>query len=278
MAASVRDSISSVASSGTITVDYSTLTHEADDVLVLFVFGYVSIGNPTNATLTWSERLTDTDTNSDGFTTVHEVWTAVSDGSADSFTMTNGISDQWGWAMVSVQDADTSAPIDASGITSAKFNVTANPTSPSISPIGADSLLLCGAGVWPDNGNQWGTFTPPSGMSELEDWVSWDKYSVAALGLSASGATGTKAFTETPSLINSQCWIASSIAIKSAAGGTDHPVNTTESVGVTDTAALSVSRVLESVDVVGVVDTADVQLPGGEDIVHHIDYHLRFVT
>lgn len=213
--ATYRDSISVIGSGSTMTVDPSTLTYEANDVLVLFGWGYTSLGAPSGSDLTWTERLSRTQAGPFGNTDIHKVWTAVADSSITSFTIANGVSDQYGGVLVSVSGADTTTPVDASAIDSNTFDSVSNPTSPSVSPTGSDSLLLCGCGVWPPDGGT-SSFTPPTGMTEREDFESWDSYSVATEALTASGATGTRAFTESPALLTG-AWIASSIAIKSAA-------------------------------------------------------------
>lgn len=213
-AASYRDSISAVGSGTSMTVNPSTLTYQNDDVLVLFGFGYVSLGAPTGSDLTWTERLSKFHSGPFGTNVIQKVWTAVADASITSFTIANGASDQYGHALVSVSNADTTAPVDASAIDSNVFGTVNNPTSPSVSPVGSNSLLLCAAGVWP-GGDSASSFTPPSGMTEIEDWESWDSYSVAYQSLVSAGATGAKAFTESPALTGGT-WIASSIAIKTA--------------------------------------------------------------
>lgn len=221
MPAAYRDSTSTVTSGASLTVDPASpaLTYSNGDVLVLVVWGYTSLGAPSGSDLTWTERLSRTQAGPFGNTDICKVWTAVADASITSFTIAHGVSDQIGYALVSVSGADTATPVDAAAIDSNVFSSVADPTCPSISPTGTDSLLICTAGVWPQ-ANATSTFTPPSGMTEREDLESWDSYSVASLGLTASGATGTKVFAESPALADGSAWIAASIAIKSAGAGT----------------------------------------------------------
>lgn len=222
MAATYRDSTSAVTSGTSITVNPSSpaLTYQAGDTLVLHVFGYTSLGAPSGSDLTWTERLSKTQTRG-GNTLIHKVWTAIADASITSFTIAHGVSDQIGYILTSVSDSDTTDPVDAAAINSALFNSTNQPTAPSISPAGSNSLLICAAGAYPWNNSGSSTWTPPSGMTEREDLESWDWYTLATQALSASGATGTKVFTESPALSGGDDgWIASSIAIRSASTST----------------------------------------------------------
>lgn len=230
MPAAVRSSAAYLTSGSSITIDPAggahavggnTLTYQSGDVLVLFAFGYTSLGAPSGSDLTWTERLSDTQAGPFSNTDICKVWTAVADASITSFTIANGLSDQIGAVLVAVSGADTTSPVDASAIDSAVFSSVLDPTCPSVSPTGTDSLLLCGVGVWPAQDDT-SSFTPPSGMTELKDFSDWDSYSVASVALSASGATGTKVFTEAPGLSGGDAWIAASIAIKSSSSGTAH--------------------------------------------------------
>jgi hypothetical protein len=219
-----RDSARYLVSGSSITVDPAggahavggdTLTYQSGDVLVLFAWGYTSLGAPSGSDLTWTERLSDTDGTPFGGTSIHKVWTAVADASITSFTVANGAADQIGAVLVAVSGADTTSPVDAAAISSAGFDAVADPTSPSVAPTGTDSLLLCGAGVWP-NADGTSSFTPPTGMTERADFESWDSYTVASEALTSSGATGTRVFVESPAITVGN-WIASSIALRSAA-------------------------------------------------------------
>jgi hypothetical protein len=224
MPAAYRDSISAISSGSTISVDPSTLTYSSGDVLVLHVFGYTSIGAPSGSDLTWTQQLSDTETGPFGNTDIHKVFTAIADASITSFTMAHGVSDQYGWFLTSVSGADTTTPVDGTpAITSGVYaGSTADVPAPSISPSGSDSLLICGGGLW-RSGDIVNAWTPPSGMTERGDIESWDTYSVASLGLSASGATGTKTFNLPIGTAVGEAWIASSIAIKSSGGSSTSP-------------------------------------------------------
>lgn len=221
MSAAVRDSISAITSAASITVDPSTLTYQANDVLVLFVWGYGTLGAPSGSDLTWTQQASDSIIGPFSNTDSMKVFTAVADASITSFTVSNGLTDQIGYALVSVSGANTSTPVDAVGTAKNTFNTVPEPTAPSVSPAAADSLLLCGCGVWPGEDSA-SSFLPPTGMTELEDFEAWDSYSVAALALSASGATGAKVFTETPIGTGTTTWIAASIAIRSSGSGDAH--------------------------------------------------------
>lgn len=216
MAAAYRDSISALTSSSAITVDPAVLTYQAGDVLVLHVWGYATLGAPSGSGLTWDPVLTRTHAHHSGggVLAAHKVFTAVAAGSVGSFTVANGITDQIGYALTSVSGADPENPVDASGIDSNVFGTVSNPVAPDIDPTYAGSLLICGAGAWTAGGGV--SFTPPSGMTEREDFASWDGYAVATVGLTSAGATGTKAFSESPTPGSAAPWLASSIAIKAA--------------------------------------------------------------
>lgn len=222
--AAYRDSIIGITSTSSLTVDPSTLTHSSGDVLLLHVCGYTSLGNPSGSDLTWTEIATAGASRTGPFsaTDIAKVWWAVSDGSITSFTIAHGETDQINYVLTSISSADTTTPVDASGVSNGVYDTGAggtDPTAPSISPTGADSLLVAAACTW--NGSDHGlTFTPPSGMTEREDGESWDAMTLATLGLSASGATGTKLFTESPDIgTQNSVWIANSIAVKSSGGG-----------------------------------------------------------
>jgi len=211
MAAAVRDSIRLNASGSTITVNPATLTYQSGDVLVLFVWGYATVGTPSGSDLTWTQRATDDQVDTFATNATGRIYTAVADASITSFTLSNGIADQNAFILISVSGADTAAPSDGAAATS---NSVGEPTAPSVSPAGADSLLLCGAYSMPSAGG--GTFLPPSGMAELEDGTDFYTCTAAALALVASGATGTKAFDYSGT---NMPWIALSIAVKSAPSG-----------------------------------------------------------
>jgi hypothetical protein len=235
MVAAYRDSISAVASGSTISVDPSTLTYSANDVLLLHVFGYGTLGTPSGSDLTWTQILSDSQVGEFGNTDSHKVFWAIADASITSFTVSNGIADQHGYFLTSISGADTTTPVDGTPGISSETHATVNqPTAPSVTTTGTDSLLVCAAGVWPASDTA-SSFTAPGGMTEREDIESWDSYTLATEALSASGATGTRAFTESPALSGTQVWIASSVAIKSAGGGgTSHTHTQTDSAGSTD--------------------------------------------
>lgn len=220
MAAAYRDSIANVASGTSISVDPAShgggLTYSSGDVLVLHVYGYTTIADPSGSDLTWTNiaSATATDVGPFAVTILHKVWWAVADAAITSFTLAHGENDQYGYVLTSISGADTTTPVDVASSANGDTVSTTSVVAPSISPAGSDSLLLCAAGNWPSSGG--GTWTVPSGMTEREDFASWDYYALATLGLSASGATGTKTFTLTNDSGN---WLASSIAIKSASGG-----------------------------------------------------------
>lgn len=257
MVAAYRDSVAYLTSGSSITVDPASpaLTYSSGDILLVIVTGYTSLGAPSGSDLTWTQVHTDTQAGGPfGNTDIMTVWWAVADAAITSFTIAHGVSDQIGAVLKSISGADTTSPIDAQAITSLIVTGSSeDPTCPSISPTGTDSLLVSSVGLWRagENANTW---TPPSGMTEREDFESWDTYSVATLGLSASGATGTKAFLSSPDTGSGEAWIASSIAIKSA-GGTAHTATVTDTVGLTDSITCVLTATVTQTDVVGLTDS-----------------------
>lgn len=220
MVAAYRDSIEGMSSGSTISVAASGLTVAADDALVLHVWGFNTLGTPSGSDVTWTQIENASATGPYGDTCTHKVFVGIApDAALSDFTISNGKSDSWFYTLVSVSDADTTTPVDASDITAANSAAGA-PTAPSISPAGSDSLLICGVGLYPFAGDALITGAP-SGMTLREDGQDWETYGMATLGLSASGATGTKVFSRSGSDI--YAYVASSVAIKTASAGGGDP-------------------------------------------------------
>jgi hypothetical protein len=112
--------------------------------------------------------------------------------------------------------ADTSTVIDASA---GGFNSTgsgdAAPTAPSVAPGSANAYLIVHTNS--GGGANVASYTPPSGMTETYDQSAAGSMGVsgAVQQLSASGATGTKAF----AAATSATWATLSIAVLTATGG-----------------------------------------------------------
>ena len=243
MPAAYRDSVKIVATSGdrtTIEVDPAAddggLTYSAGDVLLLAVMGYTSIGAPSGSDLTWTEILSDTQSGPFGNTAAMKVFRAVADASISSFTMSHGVNDQYGFCLMSIQDADTATPLDGTPqITSGLYTGSSNATGLSVTTTEDDSLLVGCVGLWRSsdvaNSFDWSA----SGMTEREDWEAWDAYTVATQALSAAGATGTRAVAESPEgATSTDAWIFATVAVKSAASGASHTVTVDDSAGQTD--------------------------------------------
>jgi hypothetical protein len=218
MAAAYRDSISAITSASGITVDPSTLTYSAGDVLELRVHGYNPVGTPSGSDLTWTEIVAAGATRGGPFgaDVQTRVFWAVADASITSFTVSNGITDQIGYSLMSMSGVNTSTPVDAAGVADGTMGAIVDPPAPSISPSGSDSLLACSAAVWGDSAVT--SFAAPGSMTEREDFCSFDGYTLATEALVSSGATGTRAFVETPTE-ETGSWIASSVAYLSGGGG-----------------------------------------------------------
>jgi hypothetical protein len=135
-------------------------------------------------------------------------------------------------AVFILSGADTTSPVDGSANGGALTSST-TPTTPSVSPSGTVSLLF---GVVQTDGinNGFGAvFTPPIGMSLQYNITDGAFARMAGITqqLSASGATGAKAFESDKSV----SWVAASVAIKSAAAA---PIVTTNAVtSITPTSA-----------------------------------------
>jgi hypothetical protein len=226
MVAAYRDSIKVHGSGATITIDPAStdggLTYSSGDVLLLHVWGVTSIGNPSGSDLTWTQILTDTIVGPFSNTYAHKVYWAVADASITSFTMTVA-ADSHAACLTSISGADTTTPIDGTpAIATDLGSVSVNPIAPAVSPSGTDSLLVCAFGAHETSGEA-KTSTPPSGMTEREDWPTtseFEHFSLATLGLSASGSTGAKTFDLVTDLDTAEVYAASSVAIKSGGSST----------------------------------------------------------
>lgn len=230
MAASPRDTQGQVSSGNTIQQS-AMPTHQAGDVLVWYVWGYNAVsGTPSG----WTQIGTQYNTPDSFGGTINHRWyyKVAASGSESVPSLTNGATDSWGSVIVAMQGADTTSPVDA-GPASATIVHPNALNAPSVSPTGTDSYLLAGVANHPSGGG--GTFTPPSGMTELFDGQSWDYMSVAGLALSSSGATGTKTFTKSGTSGQAHVW---QLAIKSAAaGGTPATIVAPAGAAIADAAA-----------------------------------------
>jgi hypothetical protein len=96
--------------------------------------------------------------------------------------------------------------------------------------------------MWTGGGAGPFSFTVSAGtIREQPNTHAYDAAAVATEALSASGATGTRVFTETPaSPGGTEAWIASSIAIKSASGGasTNAPAEAATGTGTANDATV----------------------------------------
>ena len=216
MTATCQAASSGSAPGGAVTVTKPTGT--VDNDLLVAISWQDPDGNPASQTATgWTQEGSTQDVALVGST---KVWrkTAASEGASWSFGGDIGASGLV--AVLRIDGHDPSTPIDVT----ATFSTGAASTSqvaPSISPSGTDSLLICGAYTLVA-GTDTNSYTPPSGMTEQADFQvsgGWIVASVATLGLSASGATGTKTFTCTISKV----WLTVSLAVKSEPTGPPPP-------------------------------------------------------
>lgn len=237
MAATVRNAVQGTGSSNSLSIGASGLTTAAGDILYLFTMGYTSFGAPSGSDVTWSLVDDQTITSPYGATGIMAVRRGEApDNALSDFTMSHGATDQWGYILVSVQGADTTTPEDAWGVGTGpddgSGSAADDPVAPSVSPTGTDSLLLCVASLWMRDDPGAATITVPSGMTALGNtFGAFDYYRGASLGLSASGATGTKTFDNTAASPRAS-WIAYSVAVKTASAGTTTRRYTLTTLGV----------------------------------------------
>lgn len=223
MAAQVRHRISGTGSGSTITVSSAGLTFLSGDVLVLHVWGFATLGAPTGGNTTWSHRATGDSADPFSSTITHRVYRGVAGSSIDNFTLSNGAADEYCWMLTSVSGGSTT--LNGSDAAVANATYASAPAAPSVTAQAAGALLLCAmnAMLSTDGGT---TFTAPGGMTEQLDLDAFYNYTMASEELSASGATGTKTFAESPdSSSTGAYWIGSSIVIEAASGASGATVS-----------------------------------------------------
>lgn len=132
-----------------------------------------------------------------------------------------------------ISGADTSAYSDGAGNSNGGGSANNSQAAPSVSPAGADDLLICAAQDFNS-----GDYTAPGGMTEqAETDGAFSTMSSATLALAASGATGTKTFT----FNNSANYATISMAIKAVAGSSDATVNAATVAGSVTIGAPTIS-------------------------------------
>lgn len=180
------------------TMAINTPTTIANDIIVAFIFrgGATLEAAPYTVPVESGWTLIDDETTAaEGRYAAFWRLATGSEPATYSFTQTGRTSG----ILVSIRGADTSAPIDATA-TNALGSAANNIDAPSVNATTTDDLLLCAAGFFTVGGNSSaGTITDPSGMTSVEfvnssGTSNGTAASVAALTLTASGATGTKNF------------------------------------------------------------------------------------
>lgn len=231
MTASVRSSSVGTVGTGNVSVTKPSGTVNGD---LLVAFGFA---DPDGAQLTapggWTSR--GTGTSAAGF---GQVWTKVAASEGSSYTFTGSGSSDNAVSIVCVQGANTSSPLDG-GPTFANNGgaSTSSHSAPSVSPATSDALLLCGH--WIIHGSS-STFTPPSGMTEQVDATSgWAAVEVSSVGLSSSGATGTKSATSSTATQSPYGNLCVSVAIKGEVSGADVAPVTTFDTSISATVTTS---------------------------------------
>jgi hypothetical protein len=179
------------------------------DMLVLFHFyDYYTLADmltPTGGG-SWTHNLPDGDS---GASHMHvKVWNRlVVTGGAQTVTVNSTPTDATHMPVLFVLDGAMTITTD--GMSGSNGTASTSHVCPSVSPVGSDDLLLCGAGMSPDAA---GNYTAPSGMTK-ESEVDVGTFSTAATFsqvLSASGATGTRTATSSVS----QIWCSATIALR----------------------------------------------------------------
>lgn len=129
-----------------------------------------------------------------------------------SATESPGGDEEKALAVYVLSGVDTTTPIDVAGNA---LDGGATHDAPSVSPTSTDAFLICHTNT--GGGASSASYTPPSGMTEVYDTVVGGmSMSGATLQLSASGATGIKAFDPIDD-VGAAAEV--SIAVKTAAAG-----------------------------------------------------------
>ena len=208
---SIRQVVSIFVSGGSVATVNTGAGTAVDDLLVCFAGNdwnaATAFNTPSGTAGTWGLQATG----DNGANNAHQkLWTRkVTVGGAQTVTVpTTGDAEEISNTTFVLTGQDLTTPVDGA----AGGNGT-TAVAPSVSPATSDALLLCGVQANGVSGQ--GTFTPPSGMTEQSDITdgTFSSASTASLVLSASGATGTKAFTPTAATTG---WASASIAIKGA--------------------------------------------------------------
>ena len=261
-----RDAITITGSGSSISVNPATtdggLTYQVGDILVLYMSGYTSLANPSGSDVTW---ITTTPSDSRtggpfGNTNVARIWVGVvPDASLSTFTIAHGIADQYTGFLVAFSGGDTASPVAAQSAVDASskgnFNGTTVATVGSMSPAMTGGMLVGFATGWYGSSAS-RSWAPIQGtMTELGDAGGWDRATGAYELLSASGATGTRTFQETPnSTTSTEAWIAMGVVLAPASGDTSYTPTVTDNVGITDSATQMMDRVQAITDNVGITD------------------------
>lgn len=197
--------------------------------LAVLIHGYdyntlADMSAPTGtAVSTWTLRATaDTGTNRMHF----KVWTGPVTAAGVQTVIANSSTTNASHMPVLYIINGTSLTLTVDGAAGANGAASTSHVAPSVSPVGADDLLVCAAGHSPDFS---GNYTAPTGMTKQTE-VDAGAFSTVATftqTLAASGATGTR--TATYSLTEE--WAAISIAIRGEAGGTTAPAENAAGTG-----------------------------------------------
>lgn len=215
----VREVVQNSVSGGVVTVTTGAGTQVGDVLCTIHGCDWGTLAGmttPTGTAGTWTEQASaDLGTN-----TIHmKAWTrSVTTGGAQTVTVPDqGFGEenfQFTYVIAGVTSID-----GAAGTTSASGN---NADAPSVSPTGADDLLICS---W-FTANNVVNFTAPGGMTNLleEETAGFVTLGTAREVLTAAGATGTRVAVSSPACSG---FTGVSIAFKgaAAAGGTAPPLS-----------------------------------------------------
>lgn len=213
MPATYRTVATGTAASGNVSVTKPSGTVDGD--LLLAVHYQDPDGAPASQTASGWTQVGSTQDNGNGST---KLWRKAASGEGASYTFGGDGSASSVVIVIRIDGHNAGSPIDVTG-TFGTGSTSTSHVSPSVSPAGSDSLLVCGAyGLVA--GAQTVTYTAPGSMTERADLQppgTWIVGTLATEALAASGATGTRTFNSSAS----KPWNAFAVAIASAAGGTD---------------------------------------------------------
>lgn len=221
-----REILAPAAATGTSMTLTTTSTTAVDDLLVLFHFydfnTLADLTTPTGTAGTWTLQASGDQGNNE----MHvKVWTRpVTSAGAQTVNCTSSTSNGSHMPVLYVLDG-SGLTLSVDGAAGSQGLASTAHTCPSVTTVGSDNLLICGAGTSPSAAVDytWSTMTERSEV----DVGTFSTASTATETLAASGATGTRTATSS----TSQDWASASIAIRGVATGTNAPAENAAGTG-----------------------------------------------